>query len=81
MPSAPGYTDWDKSYGWGYMNVDHMYFHRTDHHSYSLVPRNDNAQDAGCQAYINQLEAQSGNHVDADDAEVLIYWAEQLQLQ
>ncbi|MCB9792190.1 MAG: hypothetical protein H6741_05645 [Alphaproteobacteria bacterium] len=42
---------------------------------------NDNAHDAKIQAYINELEAQSGNHVDSNDAEVLIYWAEVLMLQ
>ena len=41
----------------------------------------DEAQDANCESYINELEAQSGKHVDAFDADVLIYWAEQLKLQ
>lgn len=43
--------------------------------------RTPTAQDAACDAFIHEVEAQSGNHVSEFYAEVLIYWAEQLKLQ
>lgn len=43
--------------------------------------KTDTAQDAACEAFIHEVEAQSGKHVSEFDAEVLIYWAEELELQ
>lgn len=43
--------------------------------------KTDTAQDAACEAFIHEVEAQSGKYVDEVYAEVLIYWAEQLELQ
>ena len=33
-------SHWDKSYGWGYLNMDHAYFHRDDYFTGSVVPNN-----------------------------------------
>lgn len=43
--------------------------------------RTPTAQDAACNAFIHEVEAQAGNHVSEFYAEVLIYWAEVLRLQ
>lgn len=43
--------------------------------------RTPEAQDGQVQAYINEVEAQSGNHIIEGYADVLIYWGEQLKLQ
>ena len=43
--------------------------------------RNDRAQDGACQAFINEVVAQTGKFVLEDTAEVLIYWGEQLKLR
>ncbi len=43
--------------------------------------KTDTAQDAACEAFIHEVEAQAGKHVTEFDAEVLIYWAEELELQ
>lgn len=39
------------------------------------------AQDAACEAFVHEVEAQAGNHVSEFYAEILIYWAEELKLQ
>lgn len=43
--------------------------------------KTNSAQDAACEAYIHEVEAQSGKYVSELYAEVLIYWAQQLALQ
>ena len=36
-------SHWDKSYGWGYLDMDEAYFNRGDYFIDSVVPRNDTA--------------------------------------
>ncbi len=36
-------SHWDKSYGWGYIDMWEAHFNRTDYFVHSVVPRNDNA--------------------------------------
>jgi uncharacterized repeat protein (TIGR01451 family) len=33
-----GTTDWDSTYGWGYMDLDHAYYHRDDFFRTSISP-------------------------------------------
>jgi serine protease AprX len=36
-----GDADWDSTYGWGYMDLDHAYFHRNDWFRTTISPRPD----------------------------------------
>jgi serine protease AprX len=36
-------SHWDKSYGWGYLNMEHAYIHRDDYFTDSVVPNTDDS--------------------------------------
>ncbi|MEM6639455.1 MAG: S8 family serine peptidase [Pseudomonadota bacterium] len=42
---------WDKSYGWGYLDMAESHFNRTDYFTGSVVPRNDTSTDDDYQLY------------------------------
>jgi hypothetical protein len=54
--SGPGATDWDKSYGWGSINMDHAYAHRADYFEGNLVPRNDTAGQDDYRLYAGWMD-------------------------
>ena len=44
-------TLWDKSYGWGYLDMAEAYFNRNDYFTDSVVPRNDTAVEDDYELY------------------------------
>ncbi len=40
---AVHYSNWDKAYGWGYMNLQEAWNHRNDYFESSVIPRNNTA--------------------------------------
>lgn len=36
-------SHWDKSYGWGYLDMEEAHFNRSDYFTGTVIPRNDNA--------------------------------------
>jgi len=53
---TPG-SHWDKSYGWGYLNMDTAYFHRNDYFNDSVVPNNGTAVDDDYKLYKGPMLA------------------------
>lgn len=56
-PAGAGITNWDKSYGWGYIDMDHAYTHRTDYFLSSVVPRNDTANEDDYKLFTGEMFA------------------------
>ncbi|MCI5211708.1 MAG: hypothetical protein D3910_23665, partial [Candidatus Electrothrix sp. ATG2] len=48
-------SHWDKSYGWGYLDMQEAYFNRSDYFNGSLVGRNNNATDDDYKLYAGPM--------------------------
>jgi len=52
-----GITDWDRAFGWGYLDLGEAYANRTDYFVTSLIPRNDNATEDDYKLFAGHMFA------------------------